>query len=211
MPKEYPYNQALPAALTAPTAPVFEVRLNQIARIFFQIAGTPFATAAAIKLKATWDGLIAASDATKIVYTPLCSNTKITTSKALASGADTNATFKGLPEYFGEGVAQLSGEFRGKDAASMSSLSDLTQFSLMNTAGKSTLVMYLVNNDGHIFAIQNTTTVQGITAYNFRLGTRGTEGLNSNDVIPFTIDLEPYWDTAIAPFIPEATFDPLAY
>lgn len=209
MPKKVPYNQALPLVLPTPTTPVFEVRLNQIVRIFFQLIGTPFATAAAIKLKANWDTLIAATDATKVVFTPLCSNTKISTSKELATSADTNLTFDGIPEYFGEGASRLSGEFRGKDAVSMSSLSDLTQFSLMNTAGQTSLVMYLVNNDGHIFASQDAVTVSGIPAYNFRLGTRGSEGLNSNDVIPFTVDLKPYWDATIAPYIP--SFDPLLY
>lgn len=206
MPSAIPYNQALPAALPSATAPGFEFRINQIVRLFLQISGTPFANAAAMKLKSNWDTLIAASDATKVVYTPLMSNTKITMSKKLETSADSNTTYRGLPEYFGEGVSKISGSFRGKDTASMSSIAALTQFSLMNSAGRSTLVAYICNNDGQFVSNSDFT---GILLYNFSLRTRSTEGLNSNDIIDWDADLEPNWDGNIIPTIP--SFDPRLY
>ncbi len=208
MPNALPYNQALPTVLTAVTAPTFEVRINQIVRLFLQISGTPFANSAAMKLKATWDGLIAASDATKIIYTPLMSGTKITPSKALESGSDSNTTYRGLPEYYGEGVAKITGTFRGKDSASMNSIvnSGASTLSLMNSAGLSTLVAYGLNNDGHFICNSD---FSGIRFYNFTLRSRGTEGLNSNDIIEWSADLEPNWDSLLIPVVP--SFDPRNY
>lgn len=212
MPQAITYNQALPAVLPAVVAPGFQVRINQIARLFFQLDGNTIATTAAVKLKATWDTLIAAADATKVVYTPLCSNTKISVSKELATGSDTNTTYRGLPEYFGEGVARLSGSFRGKDYASLNSLVGLTQFSLMNSNGLSTLRCYFMNNDGHFILQDGTSTgllLSGFRVYNFSLRSRGTEGLNAADVIDFTLDLEPNWDQYVMPVVP--SFDPRLY
>ncbi len=214
MPKAIPYNQALPASINTPAivAPGFEVRINQIVRLFFQQTGNTIATTAAAKLKATWDALIAAADATAVVYTPLCSNTKITSSKELATQADSNTTYRGIPEYFGEGVARLTGSFRGKDYASMNSLVQLTQFSQMNSAGLSSLQVYFLNNDGHFILADGTTTgllLSGFRIYNFSLRSRSTEGLNSADIIDFSLDFEPNWDAAAMPVIP--SFDPRLY
>lgn len=206
MPKSIPYNIAIPSVLPSITAPGFEVRINQIARLFFQLLGTPFANAAAMKLKANWDTLIAASDASKVVFSALCSNTKIAMSKDLGIGGDTNTTYRGIPEYFGEGFSKMGGSFRGKDAASMSSLVDLTEFSLMNSAGSSTLGCYFMNNDGQFFCNADFSPIQ---IWNFSLRSRGTEGLNSNDVIDWSIDLAPNWDATIIPVVP--SFDPRLY
>lgn len=206
MAKRPTYNQALPSVLPSITAPGFNVRLNQISRLFFQIPGTPFASEAAMKLKANWDALIAASDITKVTYTALFSGSKIPSSKPLETGGDTNMTYQGIPEYFGEGFAKFEATFRGKDAASMASLGDLTQFSVENSAGRSTLAAYFMNNDGQFFCNAD---FSPILLYNFAVRTRGTEGLNANDVIGFTFDLPPYWDETIRPVVP--SFDPRLY
>lgn len=206
MSKPIPYNQALPTILPTPTAPGFEVRMNQFVRMFLQIPGTPFATEAAMKLKANWDALIAAVDATKVVFTPLFSASKVPSSKALETGSDSNLTYRGISEYFGEGTSKGELNFRGKDSASMSALSDLSPFSMMNSAGLSRLAAYFVNNDGHIFCNDD---FSPILIYNFTVRTRGSEGLNSNDVIPGSFELPPNWDANVIPVIP--SFDPRLY
>jgi hypothetical protein len=205
MPSPIPYNQALPSALTAATAPGFQVRTNQVVRLFFQLLGTPFATEADMKLKATWDALIAASDDTKVVYTPLFSNSKISMSAPLKTGKDGNETYRGIPEYFGEGVAEFTASFRGKDAASLNSLVALTQFSLMNSNGQSTLGVYMLNNDGMFMS----PALNPVQIYNWSMRSRGSDGLNTNDIIDCSFDLSPNWDSDYVPLIP--SFDPRNY
>jgi len=206
MAKPIPYNRPLPTILSTPTVPTFTTRLNQMVRIMFQLSGNVFASQAAMKEKANWDALIASTGTDKVIFTSLFSNTKVSQSKALETGSDTNMTYRGISEYFGEGVSKVTLDFRGKDAASMNSMSDITQFSLMNAAGLSSLTGYFVNNDGHIFSNGDWS---GFRIWNFALRTRGSEGLNSNDVIGASFELEPNWDSTFIPTIPN--FDPRLY
>jgi hypothetical protein len=208
MPKAIPYNQALPSVLTSAVSPGFQVRINQMVRLFIQLtqASPSFANEAAVKVKANWDTLIAAVDATKIQYTALFSASKVNASKALEVSGDTNATYRGIPEYFGEGFTRVEATFRGKDGASMNSMANYTQFSLQNSAGLTKLQAYWCNNDGHFLLNSD---FSGIPMYNFALRTRSSDGLNSNDIIGFTFDLEPNWDANLIPVVP--SFDPRLY
>ncbi len=197
-----PFLSAFPAT-PAVTTKTMDQRFNQIVRLAVQVSGTPFATAIALSTKANWTTLLAASDATKIILSPLFSNSKITSSKPLETGADTNATYNGIPIYFGEGTAMFSGEFQDLDAPAINSFfSVVSGFSLSNGVGSYPLVAYWCNNDGMLFS---TPTFGGLPCINLTARTRGSEGLNSSDKIPFHFYLPPNWDgvtTAPTPSVP---------
>lgn len=212
---KFPYNQPFPAALTAITQSAIAFRLDQSVRFFFQripqVSATFTQTTA--KVKANWDTAIAASDITKVVYSPVFSGMKIPPSAPLEVGANTNATFAGIAELYDEGTVRVSGTFRSKDAPSMLSMQQLTQYSLQNTVGGSNLGLWICNKDGYLFGDATTapsTAFDPFMIYNFRTSARGSEGLNSPDILDFTFDLLPTWDQCLVCVIPTAPFDPIA-
>jgi hypothetical protein len=212
---KWPYDQPLPAALTAITQSAIPFRFDQVVRFFFQLLPQASATftQSTAKVKANWDTAIALSNTGKVIYSPVFSGLKIPESQPLEVGANTNATFAGIPELYSEGVVRVTGTFRSKDAPSMLSMQQLTQFSLQNTVGGSQLGVWMVNKDGYIFGnsiAAPSTAFDTFMVYNFRTGARGSEGLNSPDIIPFSFDLLPTWDQGIAAVIPTAPFDPIA-
>ena len=202
----FPYNVPLPSALPTPTAPTFEFRLDQIVKIAFQMPGTPFASEAAMKDQDTWDTLTAATNATKIVLSPLFSNNKIDGGDAIMTQADSNLTVAGIPELFGNGISKFSAEFRGKDSASVQSMRDLTQFSLQNSIGLTSLCGYLINKDGMLFCNAD---FSPIPIWNFNIADLSSDGLNTNNVYKITFQLAMGWNKTIVPVIPD--FDIISY
>jgi len=192
-----PYNVAVatqfPATPAIPDRRYNVQRFNQIVRLAVQISGTPFASQSALMLKANWDDLIAATDETRIILSPPFSNSKITSSKEIQTTPDSNATYRGLPVYFGEGTAMFSAEFQDVDGAVLDAFFDVVAPFTMGSNGavSNTAVVYLVNNDGMIFS---TPAWGGLPCIAFAGRSRGSEGLNSSDKTPFAFYLPPNWD-----------------
>lgn len=204
----------LPTALTAITTPTCPLRLDQIGRLFFQRlqSASPFADEAAFKVLANWTTLIAAADSTKVVYSPAFSGMQIPQSEGTFVGGNDNTTFDGVREYYGENMVTATGTFKNLPSATLKLLDKLTQESLATPFGQSNLTIFPANKDGVMFyqktktILSTTAGVWGIPIYNFRVGSRGTEGYNAADVIPFSFDLPKYWDRELASA--KVSFDP---
>jgi hypothetical protein len=210
-------NCPLPAALTAIVQPACPFRFDQIVRMAFQrrqAAGAePFPTLVGLQTLANWTALLAAADSTKIVVSPIFSSLVIPSSEALTSGGNDNTTFAGIREYNGEGAVTVTGQFKNLSPASKRSLDLLAQESLAGSTGTTNLTGFFFNKDGYSFQVNPlaagvaTTKYKGFEIYNFRIGTPGSEGLNSPNVLPFSFDLKSDWfdyATSVKP-----NFDPL--
>ena len=214
------YNKPLPASInTSPgVSPQWPINFGQIVRLVFQqpyngsTTGSQFATMAAAQTLSNWTALIAATDATAMQYTPLMSNTKIGDSKELATAADSNLTFLGIPEYFGQGGAMFTGEFRSKDAPSTTNLANLIPFSNQNAGGQSNLSCYMVCNNGDVIA-QGTqsgatiTNIQPINFFNFWFAMMATEGYATGTTIKCGLWLPPYYSDNVVMIPHTPTFD----
>ncbi len=195
---EIPYN--IPTGTQFASSPAipakrFNVqRFNQIVRLAVQVYGTPFASQAALYLKSNWTTLLAATDNTRMILSPPFSMSKISPSKPLQTGPDTNATYNGLPVYFGEGVAEFSATFLDVDQAVIDAFFTVTAPFSMSNYGVTTnsLVAYFCNNDGHIFSND---VWGGIPILNLTPRSRETDGLNSSDKTGFGFYFLPNWDT----------------
>ena len=198
-------NCPLPAALTAISTSC-QFNFGQIVRMAFQQrqASAPFADEAAIQTLSNWTTLKAASDATKVVVSPAFSGFTIPQSEPQKAGGNDNSTIKGLPELFGNGTVSPSGIYKGLAGALAAELDNLTQFSLPNSVGNTTLTMYMFNADGYLFYLDG---FFGIPLYNYIVGTAGTEGLNSKNQTPFSFDLPADWDRLVK--VTKPTFDPM--
>lgn len=214
------FNRVLPASVntTPAISPKFPINIGQIVRLIFQqpydggTTGSQFATLAAAQTLATWTTMLAATDGTAMFSTPLFSNSKISQPKPLETGADSNLTYRGQPEFFGMGGSMLSGEFRGKDAPSLTSMQNLAAFSQQDAGGISNLSAYMVTDSGDVVAkgTQSGTTltlIEPINIFNFWYGTQSTEGFASATVTGLGLWLPPYWSDNLVMIPRTATFD----
>lgn len=193
-----------PEALTPMPAQDCPFRLDQIVRMAFGRRAVPaFATEAAMKLLATWTPLIAAADDTKIVISPLFAGFVVPSSEGIFQGGGDNTTFNGLRIYQGENFVTITGQFSNISPAVHAALEELSQYSLASSVGVTDLEIIPFNRLGYAFP----NGLDMIPVYNFRVGTRGSEGLNANDIIPFSFDVLPDWDKNLQSV--KLGFDPL--
>lgn len=204
-----PFNVPLPQPLAQLTQSAAPFRMDQITRLFIQQypqTAPSFANAAAMQSKANWDALIAAGDITAIAYTPVFANPKIGEAKRIEQAADTNNTFAGLAEFYTKGTVRFTGTFRCKDAASMSALDTLTQYSLQNTQGNTGLAAYFVNSAKPNGMFFSNADFSAIPIWNFAVGTRMSDGFGGPDLVNFAFDMLYTWADNLVCTIP--SFDP---
>lgn len=193
-----------PAALAPPPAQDCPFRLDQIVRFAIGRRAVPaFATEAAIKALATWTPLLEAADSTKIIMTPIFASLVIPSSEGIYTGGGDNSTFNGIPIYQGEGTVRITGQFTGLSPAVVDILETYSQESLASGVGLSNLGLIPINKDGFIFP----KNLGLAPIYNWRLASRGSEGLNANDIIPFSFDVLADWFKGFTSVKP--SFDPL--
>ncbi len=193
-----------PASLTAIPAQTCPFRMDQIVRMAFgRRPVPPFATDAAFKLLATWTPLIAALDDTKIVISPLFAGFVIPSSEGVFTGGGDNTTFNGIRVYHGENFVTVTGNFTNVSPEVYDALALLSQESLASSVGVTNLGFIPFNKNGYGFP----KALDFIPMYNWRVGSRGSEGLNADDIVPFSFDLLPDWATGLTSIKP--SFDPL--
>jgi len=196
----------LPASLT-PVIPIdCPFRLDQIVKmLFFQRSHGPFATLASMKLLATWSPMLASpGDETTVVPTPIFANLVIPDSAGKFVGGNDNTTFDGVPEYYGDTPVTITGEFKNLQPATKVLLDALSEYSFPSAVGKSNLAAMFVNKDGVIFH----NNLNGFDIYNYRIGSRSSQGLYTPDLNKFSFDMKSDWDKALASVVP-TDFDAL--
>lgn len=180
-------------------------RLDQIVRAAFgRRSPGRFTTEANFKLLATWTSLLAATDETKVVMTPIFSSLVIPSSEGLFTGGGDNTTFNGIREYNGENFVTVTGQFKGLSPAVYLALQTLSQYSVPGNIGGTDLGIIPINKNGYSFP-GGDNGLDFIPVYNFRLGSRGSEGFNAQDIIPFSFDVTADWADHLASI--KTTFD----
>lgn len=209
-------NCPLPTALTTIPAVSCPFRFDQIVKFAFQRrqATAPFATLAAIQGVAAWNTLKTATDATKVITSPICTSVVIPQSEGQSVGGNDNSTFAGIPEYNGEGFVAVTGEFKNLPPAVFRALRLLSQESLASSVGVSNLTVMFINRNGTLYPsnpVDNagaaTTEYRFIPVYNFRISSPGSAGFNASNVNSFSFQLKDDWANYLAAVQP--TFDPL--
>lgn len=181
------------------------VQFDQIVRIAFQRrqSGAASFTSTSIKLLATWTPLLAATDITKVVMSPIFAELVIPQSEALTTGGNDNTTFNGIPNYNGEGSVTVTAQRTNLESAVKKALKEMTKYSLASSVGASELTAYLINRNGEI--IHN--NYKGFPIYNFGISSVGSEGFNSPNKNALRFTFAPDWDDDSLMVKP--AFDPL--
>lgn len=197
-----------PSALASIPVTACPVRFDQIVRLAIQRKQSSASfTETSILLQATWTPLLSATDATKLVLTPLIPNMVIPPTEILSNGGNDNTTINGIPELRGIGFAQVTAQLQSESAATRLALRALASESAL-TPGFTNLWAYFINKDGQVIGKKNSTNVEGFPIYNIAVGDPGTEGYLQNNKTNFSFALEGGWADAAAIYAPTA-FNPV--
>jgi hypothetical protein len=195
----------LPTSLKSIPLPSCPFKLDQIVRIIFQrrqpLSIPPFATLADIQTLTNWNTLLNAVGNTKAVVSPLFAGLVIPQSEALTTGGNDNSTINGIPDYNGEGSVTVTGVYKNLPPVTKRAIDALVQESLAGSTGVSNLTIYFVNRYGYIYAhnplatgTQNpSTNYFGVPAYNYRISSLGSEGLNAPNTNGFSFSMPADW------------------
>jgi len=196
----------LPATMQDISAITCAQRWDQITMLAFQrIQSTPSFddSSTLITEVANWTALKAASDATKVIVTPILDSLVIPQSETQEEGGNDNSTPNGIPIYLGESVINVTLQFRNLPAQSIAELRKLVAESLNGPGGPQVWV-YMFTKNGKVIGNSSTTkgnvdktgayADSGIPIYNFRLGSLGTEGFNQDNKSPASFYMEELWD-----------------
>jgi hypothetical protein len=195
-----------PASLATIPNQTCPERYDQIVKFFFQRKqATPSFTSATILIAATWTPLLTATDATKIVDSPLVPNVVIPAGEVLKEGGNDNTTINGIPRLAGRGFVGVTANLTDTEAAVRTAMRALASESALQP-GFTNLWVYMVNRFGQIIAGSDGS---GIDVYNVMVGDVGTEGLNKNNTNNLSFDLAPGWSDNVKVFQPTAPFNPM--
>jgi hypothetical protein len=189
-------------------------KLDQVIRAAFQRNqfGVPTFTAAKpITALASWAELIALpeTDSKRIVISPIFAGLTIPPSEAKYEGGGDNSTPFGQEQYTGEDAIKVAYQYRNLHPDVVSTLRKLSQYSIP-VLGVFALTTFLITKNGQIVAVRvrkdgdvQVAEYTGVAIYNYRVGSRGSEGLNASDIIPAGFGLTAEWDEDIALITPD--------
>jgi hypothetical protein len=181
------------------------VKIDQVVRLIFVRAqasnATLFPTGGGspkpIATKASWTPYFTAVDDTKMAVTPLFAGMVIPQSEGQEEGADDNSAILGIPTDLGESAVKATGEFRNMPAEVKVEMDKLRCESQISN-GINVLQVFMVNKDGYLIHTKNSAGEPvGFPIYNFRISSRGTEGLKSDDKNGFSFYFASDWDDKI--------------
>lgn len=192
------------SALTEIVAQTCGVNLKQIQRLAFQRIGTQFTAATNdIKTLSSWQALMSASDATKIVVTPLIGGDPIIEpGEANRNGGNDNTTLNGVEEVEGANPSKFSCIFKSLPSETEKSLKAL------RCEGQS-LVVYLFLQGGKIAAkrITQDDLYEGFRIFAPFVSDRGNTGFGTKDTVSMDFTLEEGYSDDLEIITP--SFNPL--
>ena len=133
---------------------------------------------------------------------PFFAGMVIPQSEALTTGGNDNSTFNGIPDYNGEGMVTVTGQFKNLSPLAKTALDKLAQESIASPVGVTNLELFMFNKNKVGFSIGT----KGVQVYNFRVSSVGSEGFNAPNIHNFSFNLPGDWDTGLTSFTP--IFDP---
>jgi hypothetical protein len=176
--------------------------LDQIVKLAFQLkqSSAPFDSGDAIDEVNSWNALLAASDATKIVLSPAVTNVVIPASEGNFTAEDSNESVNGVGYYLGENIVKVTGEIHSASQEVIKALEALSCYSDASLgSSKLTAYMFLRRIKGVSRVIAKGTSVageyQGFEVFNFRVSSLGSEGYNTKTKYMFSFTMQPdEWD-----------------
>ena len=172
--------------------------LDQVVKIAFQLkqASAPFDSTDSIGEVNSWNTLLAASDATKIVLSPALSNVVIPASEGNFTAEDSNESVNGVGFYLGENIIKVTGEIVSPSQAVIDAMDALSCYSDASLgSSKLTAYLFLRRIKGVSRVVAKGTAVAGehtgFEIFNFRVSSLASEGYNSKTKYMFSFTMQP--------------------
>ena len=186
-----------PSALTEIPQDDCNFNLKQIQRLAFQRGGNLFDTGAGTptdpKLLADWQALLAATDDTKVVVSPLIdADPTITAGDAITTGGGDNSTRNGIEENEGVNPSVFTATFKG--------LSPAVERAMKAITCEKNLTVYLFLEGGRIALVEVTADAQyrGIQIESTPFfSDRNNQGFATKDTHTITFSLKAGWSEEI--------------
>jgi len=182
------------------------INLNQIQRLAFQRGGVNFDSSLATPLDilelSTWQGLMTATDDTKIVVTPLIGGDPIIESgDAITNGGGDNSTLNGVEEVVGVNPSLFTCVFNELTTAIEKALKDLMC--------EKSLVVYFLLQGGKIACVEITPdqAYTGFLTQSLFVSDKNNAGFGSTDTNSFRFSLPSGWSEDLVILSPN--FNPL--
>jgi len=194
------------SALTDIVAEECAVNLNQIQKVavqragfMFDVAGTP--TPTSILLLSVWQALLAETDNSKVVLTPLIGGDPvIEAGEAITVGGGDNSTLNGVVEVQGVNPSSFSCVFKG--------LSATVEKAMKALICERNLVVYLFLQGGKIGASKVATgQYKGFPIQSMFVSDRSNAGFGTLDTVTMTFSLAQGWSNELEVVTPD--FNPL--
>jgi hypothetical protein len=198
-------NCPAPTSLTEIPKQDCGVNLKQIQRVAFQRNGNQFGADATVPNTilelADWQALMAATDNTKIVITPLIgANPTIEPGDAITSGGGDNSTLNGVEEVEGVNPSAFSCEFK--------ELSPAIEKAMKTLLCEKSLTVYLILQGGKIAVVEiDTDKYKGFGIQSPFLSDRGNQGYATKDTHTMSFSLAAGWSEDLVIITPN--FNPL--
>lgn len=178
------------------------VNLKQIQRLAFQrMQSTPSFTPTTILTLSVWQALMAATDETKIVITPLIGGDPvIEPGEAITNGGGDNSTLNGIEEFLGVNPSKFSCTFKSLSTAVEVAIKALR----CETSG---LTVFLIAEGGRIACATVSLTAFGLSVQSFFISDRGNAGFGTKDTYKCSFSLPEGWSETLAIYKP--TWNPI--
>ena len=188
-----------PPALTAISRVDCQVHFGQLVGLLFQRTQTTpsFATQAAMNTLAAWTPLLAALDATKVIFAPLFAGFVVPGSAAVYVDENSNNSIDGLGFYAGANAVKAAGDFLGLPSAVKAQLALLGDESRPGLSPG--LSAYWVTGDGRIVYNQDpeSNAIGGIPLTNFNIDSLKLDGFRTENKNAFGFTMPANWDAAL--------------
>lgn len=186
--------------------------LDQTQRIAFQIIqSTPSFISAntgtgSYALQATWTPLLAATNATKIILSPVIVGLVIPQNEVQE---DTNENFiNGLPQHLGFSYVTITGQFYDADPAVIKAIKDNVTVQSSQNAGITSIWAYLLGKNNRVTGLTSGSNLAGIPMYNITISDVGSEGLKKKNIYNFRAIVPEEWSENLKTLV--ASFNPIA-
>jgi hypothetical protein len=172
-----------------------------------------FANAGAFISSVVWQGLLNATDDSRLVITPYVSSFVIPPSTVLTKGGNDNTTIDGVAEVNGISFVTVKFQLKNISAETADELRLLGTETMIQPGVSNIVAYFLQTSDAVVWNKTSTgTKYDGFEIFNLVVTDIGNEGLNTNTMYDVQFDMKggwsQWWGYQVLPFNPRDLSNP---
>lgn len=189
------FNCPIPTTISGIAATNCPIKWDQVQKLAFgRKDSTRFGSESDFLFEAYWQGLLSATDDSKIVTTPYIAGFDIPASEPVAQGGNDNTTLNGVREIMGGQFITVPFMLKNVSAQTANELRLLASETMVQP-GVSNLQAYFFATNNNVIYDEGASgaNFDGFTIYNLFVPDIASAGLNTNTMYNITFDLAFGW------------------